>query len=190
DERQKNARQAHACGQHRHDFIRARHSPQRKKERKQKGNRQEDDENLRNLSEVILDGEKKTDALVDKGRNVVANVKDEPDRDKTRDAVKIDLQKIANDVAIEEPHYDLDSPVLISVVNRARTRKAPNPKRNSKFESRDPKQRRNDKIRMTKLERMTNDQMPNDCDIVSSSFGLCASFVIRHSCFVISCWMS
>jgi len=40
---------------------------------------------------------------------------------------------------------------------------------------------------MTKLEGMTNDQMLNDCDeAVSSSFGLLASFVIRHSCFVIA----
>jgi len=49
---------------------------------------------------------------------------------------------------------------------------------------------------MTKLERRTNDQMPKDCRVGSSSFGLWASFVIRHSpatpelsegaCFVIS----
>src|SRR6266496_3648791 len=37
---------------------------------------------------------------------------------------------------------------------------------------------------MTKLEGMTNDQMTNDL-IAASSFGLCVSFVIRHSCFVI-----
>ena len=50
---------------------------------------------------------------------------------------------------------------------------------------------------MTKLEGMTNDQMTTDCDVASSPFGFrlprrsCAkadaSFVIRHSCFVISC---
>jgi len=45
--------------------------------------------------------------------------------------------------------------------------------------------RNNDEIRMTKLEEMTNDQMTNDDDLVFSSFGVCASFVIRHSCFVI-----
>jgi len=27
--------------------------------------------------------------------------------------------------------------------------------------------------------------MTNDCDVISSSFGLRASFGIRHSCFVI-----
>jgi hypothetical protein len=48
----------------------------------------------------------------------------------------------------------------------------------------------NDEIRMTKLEGMTNDQMTTDCDVASSPFGLGASFVIRHSCFVISCGFS
>src|SRR5947208_10847004 len=38
---------------------------------------------------------------------------------------------------------------------------------------------------MTKLERMTNDQIPNDCDLPFLSFGLCASFVLRHSCLVV-----
>ena len=42
----------------------------------------------------------------------------------------------------------------------------------------------NDENRGTKLERMTNDQRMNDRD-ASSSFRLCASFVIRHSCFAI-----
>jgi hypothetical protein len=39
---------------------------------------------------------------------------------------------------------------------------------------------------MTKHEGMTNDQMAKDRDLVFSSFGLCASFGIRHSRFVIS----
>jgi hypothetical protein len=38
---------------------------------------------------------------------------------------------------------------------------------------------------MTKRERMTNDQIIEDRDLASSSFGLRASFVIRHSCVVI-----
>ena len=56
--------------------------------------------------------------------------------------------------------------------------------------------RENDEIEMTKPEAMTrlraatarqaNDQMANDRDVASSSFGFCASFDIRHSCFVIS----
>jgi len=49
---------------------------------------------------------------------------------------------------------------------------------------------------MTKLEGMTNEQVPGDCNIAFPSFGLRAVFVIRHSpaapklgeggCFVIS----
>jgi hypothetical protein len=49
-------------------------------------------------------GKQKTDALIDKCRNVVANIENEPDRDKARDAVQINLQEIAEDVAIEESH--------------------------------------------------------------------------------------
>jgi len=39
---------------------------------------------------------------------------------------------------------------------------------------------------MTKLEGITNDQMPGDRDIAFLSFVFRAFFVIRHSCFVIS----
>jgi hypothetical protein len=39
---------------------------------------------------------------------------------------------------------------------------------------------------MTKLEVMTNDEMTNTHRTTSSSFWLCASFVIRDSCFVIA----
>jgi len=46
---------------------------------------------------------------------------------------------------------------------------------------------RNDEIRMTKLEGIRNDQTMNGRDAPSPSFGLRASFVIRHSSFVI-CW--
>src|SRR5206468_11552040 len=42
------------------------------------------------------------------------------------------------------------------------------------------------KSQMTKLEGMTNDQMTKDPYCVSSSFVICAYFVIRHSCLVIS----
>ena len=38
---------------------------------------------------------------------------------------------------------------------------------------------------MTKLETMTNDQMTEERDLASSSFGFRASLVIRHSCIVI-----
>jgi hypothetical protein len=59
---------------------------------------------LRDLRSVIPDSEQKTDALVDKCRNIVADIENEPNRDKARDAVQINLQEIAEDVAIEESH--------------------------------------------------------------------------------------
>jgi hypothetical protein len=39
---------------------------------------------------------------------------------------------------------------------------------------------------MTKLEGMTNDQMPHDRGVAFLAVGLRAFFVIRDSCFVIS----
>jgi hypothetical protein len=39
---------------------------------------------------------------------------------------------------------------------------------------------------MTKIEGMTNDQMPGGRDIAFLLFGFHAFFVIPHSCFVIS----
>ena len=39
---------------------------------------------------------------------------------------------------------------------------------------------------MTKIEGITNDQMTNRCDGAASAFALRHTFVIRHSCFVIS----
>jgi hypothetical protein len=59
---------------------------------------------LRDLRGVISDGKQKTDPLVNKCRNVVANIENEPDRDKARNAVQVNLQEIAEDVAIEESH--------------------------------------------------------------------------------------
>jgi hypothetical protein len=56
------------------------------------------------LREVIPDGKQKTDALIDKCRNVVDNIENKPDRDKARDELKINPQEIAEDVAIEESH--------------------------------------------------------------------------------------
>jgi hypothetical protein len=56
------------------------------------------------LRGVIPDGKQKTDALVDKCRNIVADIENEPDRDKARDAVQVNLQEIAEDVAIEDSH--------------------------------------------------------------------------------------
>ena len=59
---------------------------------------------MRHLCGVITDGEEKADVLVDKGRDIVADVENEPDRDETGDAIKIGLQKVANNVAIQQSH--------------------------------------------------------------------------------------
>jgi len=59
---------------------------------------------LRDLRGVIPDGEQETNVLVDKCRNIVAHIENEPDRDKACNTVQINLQKIADDVAIEESH--------------------------------------------------------------------------------------
>jgi hypothetical protein len=44
--------------------------------------------------------------FLDKGRNVIADVEDEPDGDKTSDTVEINLQEIAKNVTIEQSHRD------------------------------------------------------------------------------------
>jgi hypothetical protein len=77
------------------------------------------------LCGVITSDQKETDALIDERRDVIAHVENEPDGDEPGDAVKIDLQEIANDVSVEEFHCDLDGPVPISVlksVARAKSR--------------------------------------------------------------------
>jgi hypothetical protein len=43
----------------------------------------------------------KTDVLVEKGRDAVADIEDEPDRYEPNDAVKIGLQEISGDVSIK-----------------------------------------------------------------------------------------
>jgi hypothetical protein len=40
--------------------------------------------------------------LIEEGGDAVADIEDEPDGDETDDAVNVGLQKIANDVAIEQ----------------------------------------------------------------------------------------
>ena len=45
--------------------------------------------------------------VIDERRNIVAHIENEPDRDESGDAVKIDLQEIANDISVEKSHCDL-----------------------------------------------------------------------------------
>ena len=93
DQWKQDARQTHAGGQHRHDFVRARHSPKREEQRQQERDRQKDDQDLRDLGQIISGHHPQPDMFVEEGRDVVAHVEDEPDRDKASDAVEIDLQE-------------------------------------------------------------------------------------------------
>ena len=63
---------------------------------------------MRDLRGVVTNDEQETDSLIDKRRSVIAHVENEPDGDEAGDAVKIDLQEIANDVSVEKPHDDFD----------------------------------------------------------------------------------
>ena len=101
-------RKTYARREHGDNFVRPRHSTQSKKERQEQRNRQQNDENLRDLRGVITSDQKETDVLIDERRNVIAYIENEPDGDETGDAVKIDLQEIANDVSVEKFHFDLN----------------------------------------------------------------------------------
>ena len=53
-QREKQSRQADSCGQHRDDFVRARHAAQTKEQREQQRDGQKNHEDLRYLREVIM----------------------------------------------------------------------------------------------------------------------------------------
>ena len=173
DQRQQNARKTYTRREHGDNFVGARHSAQSKKERQQKRNRQQNDQNLRDLCSVITKAKKQTDMFVDKSRNVIAHVENEPDGDEAGDAVKIDLQEIANDISVEKLHDDLEQFRVVITVLKSMTRAK--------------SQEKNDEFSMTKAERMTNDQLTKHDDVGSSSLELWAPFVVRRSSFVISC---
>ena len=63
--------------------------------------------------------------LIDERRNVIAHVENEPEGDEAGDAVKIDLQEIADDISVEQFHCDLDDFFPTSVLKsmaRAKSR--------------------------------------------------------------------
>ena len=112
-QRRKNPRQAYPGGEHRNDFVRARHPAQAEEERQEQGDREQNNEDLRDLGKIILQDQHPRDALVEKGRDVVAYVEDEPDRDETGDAVQIGLEKLFHHVAIEPSHEDFEFGISI-----------------------------------------------------------------------------
>jgi hypothetical protein len=44
--------------------------------------------------------------VVNETRDIVADIEDQPDRDESGDAVKINLHEVSNDVSIEKSHRD------------------------------------------------------------------------------------
>src|SRR5437868_15548076 len=56
-----------------------------------------------------MDHSDKPEILLDKGRNVVADIEDQPDRDKAHNAVNVGLHKTAQDVSIEKTHELMNS---------------------------------------------------------------------------------
>ena len=104
-ERCENPRQTYPGREHGNDLIGARHAAQGEEQRQEQGDRKQNHEDLRHLGEIIFQDQHSRDALVEKGRDVVAHVEDEPDRNEPRDAVKISLQEIGQHVAIEPSHY-------------------------------------------------------------------------------------
>lgn len=97
-------RQTDTGGEHGDDFVRARHPAETKKQREQKRHGQQDDQDLRDLREIIFGNQRSRNALIQKGRDIIADIENEPDRDKARDAVEVGLQEMAQDVAIEQSH--------------------------------------------------------------------------------------
>ena len=54
--------------------------------------------------------------VVNETRDIVADVEDEPDRGESRDAVKINLHEVSNDVPIKKSHCDLKMFYVISLL--------------------------------------------------------------------------
>ena len=46
--------------------------------------------------------------FINEGRNIVADVEDELDRDESGDAVKINLHEISNDITIQKSHRNFE----------------------------------------------------------------------------------
>ena len=100
-QRCEHADEADTRGQHRDNFVRARHPPENKKQGQQEGDWQENHQNLWDLGGVIFQHSAKTNVLIQKGRDAVADIEDEPDRYEPDDAVKVRLQEISSDISIK-----------------------------------------------------------------------------------------
>src|ERR1039457_3232047 len=74
------ARGADTGGQPRNNLIRARHASQRKKERKQERDWQQDHQDLWQLRQIKFNGAAEAKMVIEKDRDIFANIEDEPDR--------------------------------------------------------------------------------------------------------------
>src|SRR5438067_13852812 len=101
EKRREHADEADTCGQHRDNFVRARHPPENKKQGQEKGDWQENHQNLRDLGAVIFEHSTKTDVLIQKGRDSVNDIENEPDRYEPDDAVQISLQEVSGGISIK-----------------------------------------------------------------------------------------
>ena len=119
DKRYKNTGKTYPCREHGNNFIRPRHSAERKKKGQQKRNRQQDNEYLRDLRGVIARDQKQWNMVVNETRDIVADVEDEPDRGESRDAVKINLHEVSNHVSIKKSHCDYKCSTVISLLKQA-----------------------------------------------------------------------
>ena len=106
EERRGETGQADTGGEHRDDFVRPGHPAETEKQAEQERHWQQNHKNLRRLREIVFRNQRPRNALIQKRREVVADIEDEPDRDETRDAVKICLQKMTQDIAIEQSHEE------------------------------------------------------------------------------------
>jgi len=60
------------------------------------------------LRGVIANDKPNTDVLINEGRNIVADIEDEPDLDESGDAVKINLREISNNITVQKSHGILE----------------------------------------------------------------------------------
>ena len=85
-------------------FIRPRHPTERKEQRQEQRNGQQDNKNLWDLRSIIFQHPAQTQVLIKEGRDAVADIEDEPDRDETGDAVEVSLHEISRDVPVKQSH--------------------------------------------------------------------------------------
>src|SRR5437588_4267849 len=96
--------QAGPGGKHGDDLVCARHSAKDKKQCQEQRNGQQDDKNLWDLRSIIFQDPAQAQVLIEKGRDAVADIEDQPDRDETGNAVEVSLHEISRDIPVKQSH--------------------------------------------------------------------------------------